>query len=214
MHTKRWQTSFQRSKFTIIAQSYIINIMSVNSWKPVLKQICGEKTFQELRMLPTVTGHYECLYIGPDLGAIAEFLYYSNHHPPPPNSFVILVLVHMPPGHLLRNIVWYIRPIFRTFAAPFFFRCGSISSTFPVGQKFFFTFWLFLILFIASFCNISSVKYVKRYSLKLQTCASISSPLWGEIIYWPQLVSIVAPVWSKRFNWKGTRWCTLHWSNS
>ena len=106
-------------------------------------------------------------------------------------------------------------------------------------------------LFIASFCNISSVKYVKRYSLKLQTCASISSPLWGievtsvknilcggreegvwltaptiisdtlvtgmlwgETIYWPQLVSIVAPVWSKHFNWKGTRWCTLHWSNS
>ena len=60
----------------------------------------------------------------------------------------------------------------------------------------------------------NSVKYVKRYSLKLQTCASISSPLWGETIYWPQLVSIVAPVWSKHFNWKGMRWCTLHWSNS
>ena len=45
----------QRRIFTTIAQSYIINIMSVKSWKPVFKQICGEKTFQELRMLPTVT---------------------------------------------------------------------------------------------------------------------------------------------------------------
>ena len=35
---------------------------------------------------------------------------------------------------------------------------------------------------------------MERYSLQFQTCASISSPLWGENIYWSQLVSIVAPV--------------------
>ena len=33
--------------------------------------------------------------------------------------------------------------------------------------------------------NISSVKYVERYSLQLQTWASITSPPWGEIINWP-----------------------------
>ena len=42
--------------------------------------------------------------------------------------------------------------------------------------------------------DISYVKYVERYSLQLQTCASISSPPWGETINWPQLVLIVAPV--------------------
>ena len=42
--------------------------------------------------------------------------------------------------------------------------------------------------------DISYVKYVERYSLQLQTCASISSTPWGETINWPQLVLIVAPV--------------------
>ena len=55
------------------------------------------------------------------------------------------------------------------------------------------------ILFIASFAiywnrkdktkDISPVKYVERYSLQFQTCASISSPTWGETKNWPQQVS-------------------------
>ena len=108
----------QRRIFTTIAQSYIINIMSVNSWwNPVFKQICGEKTFQELRMLSPAW-----LALGLRMGAIAEFLHDPHPTPPPPpkNSCVISVLVHMPPGHLLLNILWYLRPIFRTFAALFF----------------------------------------------------------------------------------------------
>ena len=74
------------------------------------------------------------------------------------------------------------------------------------------------ILFIASFAiywnrkdktkDISPVKYVERYSLQFQTCASISSPLWGENIYWSQLVSIVAPVSI------GKTRDGAHWSNS
>ena len=70
----------QRRIFTTIAQSYIINIMSVNSWwNPVFKQICGEKTFQELRMLSLAW-----LALGLRMGAIAEFL----HDPHPPRIHV------------------------------------------------------------------------------------------------------------------------------
>ena len=56
--------------------------------------------------------------------------------------------------------------------------------------------------------DISYVKYVERYSLQLQTCASISSPPWGETINWPQLVLIVAPV-SIGKTQDGAHW----WSN-
>ena len=56
--------------------------------------------------------------------------------------------------------------------------------------------------------DISFVKYVERYSLQLQTCASISSPPWGETINWPQLVLIVAPV-SIGKTQDGAHW----WSN-
>ena len=58
--------------------------------------------------------------------------YFSRHRKililfPPKNSFVILVLVHVPLGHLLPHILWHNPPHFWTFAVPFF-RCGSISS--------------------------------------------------------------------------------------
>ena len=136
----RWQPTFQRRTFTTIAQSYIINIMSVNSWwNPVFKQICGEKTFQELRMLSPAW-----LALGLRMGAIAEFLHDPHPTPPPPpkNSCVISVLVHMPPGHLLLNILWYLRPIFRTFAAPFFLDAVASLAPFPVSQIFFYFFTL------------------------------------------------------------------------
>ena len=58
--------------------------------------------------------------------------YFSRHRKililfPPKYSFVILVLVHVPLGHLLPHILWHNPPHFWTFAVPFF-RCGSISS--------------------------------------------------------------------------------------
>ena len=56
--------------------------------------------------------------------------------------------------------------------------------------------------------DISYVKYVERYLLQLQTCASISSPPWGETINRPKLVLIVAPV-SIRKTRDGEHW----WSN-
>ena len=58
--------------------------------------------------------------------------YFSRHRKililfSPKYSFVILVLVHVPLGHLLPHILWHNPPHFWTFAVPFF-RCGSISS--------------------------------------------------------------------------------------
>ena len=49
-----------------------------------------------------------------------------------------------------------------------------------------------------------------RFPLQLQTCASIWSSTWGKkTLNWTQLISIVAPVWSKRLSWKVIRCCTL-----
>ena len=56
----------------------------------------------------------------------------------------------------------------------FFEHCGTLHSKYTNN-------WQKLI---------ALVKYVERYSLQLQTCATISSSPRGEIINWPQLVLI------------------------
>ena len=75
----------------------------------------------------------------------------------------------------------------------FFEHCGTLHSKYTNN-------WQKLI---------ALVKYVERYSLQLQTCATISSSPRGEIINWPQLVLIVATIEKAR---DGAHWSNM-WAN-
>ena len=132
----RWQPTFQRRTFTTIAQSYIINIMSVNSWwKPVFKQICGEKTFQELRMLSPAW-----LALGLRMGAIAEFLH--DPHPTPQEFMCHFGVGTYAAGTSASEYFVISPPYFPYICGSIFLKCGSISSTFPCKPEFFYFFTL------------------------------------------------------------------------
>ena len=149
MHTKRWHTTFKRCKFTIHCSvfgldTYIINIMSVNSWKLVLKQICGEKHFKNCECCPRsllIEGSLWMLWVfvhqaRPQNGCLRRIP--VSFQPPPPRINLSFRWWYMCRQDICFSIFCDISALFFVHLPPHFFLdvVASLAPS-PVSQKFF-----------------------------------------------------------------------------